>query len=102
MIKVFFNKVLRVENEFIIIRKNKKVNKVVLISGGGSGYEFVYVGYVGYGMLDVVVCGEIFIFFGVDKVYSVIKVVDVGKGVFFIIKNYSGDVMNFEMVGEMV
>ena len=101
MIKAFPDKVSRVENEPIIIRKNKKVNKVALISGGGSGHEPAHAGYVGYGMLDAAVCGEIFTSPGADKVYNAIKAVDAGKGVLLIIKNYSGDVMNFEMAGEM-
>ena len=81
MIKAFPDKVSRVENEPIIIRKNKKVDKVALISGGGSGHEPAHAGYVGYGMLDAAVCGEIFTSPGADKVYNAIKAVDAGKGV---------------------
>ena len=101
MIKAFPDKLSRVENEPIIIRKNKKVDKVALISGGGSGHEPAHAGFVGYGMLDATVCGEIFTSPGADKVYNAIKAVDGGKGVLLIIKNYSGDIMNFEMAGEM-
>jgi len=93
MIKAFPDKLSRVENEPIVIRKNKKVDKVALISGGGSGHEPAHAGFVGYGMLDAAVCGEIFT--------NAIKAVDGGKGVLLIIKNYSGDIMNFEMAGEM-
>ena len=85
MIKAFPDKVSRVENEPIIIRKNKKVDKVALISGGGSGHEPAHAGYVGYGMLDAAVCGEIFTSPGADKVYNSIKAVDAGKGVLLII-----------------
>jgi len=101
MIKAFPDKLSRVENEPIVIRKNKKVDKVALISGGGSGHEPAHAGFVGYGMLDAAVCGEIFTSPGADKVYNAIKAVDGGKGVLLIIKNYSGDIMNFEIAGEM-
>lgn len=101
MIKAFPEKLSRVENEPIIIRKNKKIGKVALISGGGSGHEPAHAGFVGEGMLDAAVCGEIFTSPGADKVYNAIKAVDSGEGVLLIIKNYSGDVMNFEMAAEM-
>lgn len=101
MIKAFPDKLDRVENEPIIIRKNKKVGKVALVSGGGSGHEPSHAGFVGYGMLDAAVCGEIFTSPGADKVLNAIKAVDSGEGVLLIIKNYSGDIMNFEMAGEM-
>lgn len=101
MVKAFPEKLDRVENEPIVIRKNKKENKVSLISGGGSGHEPSHAGFVGYGMLDAAVCGEIFTSPGADKVYNAIKAVDAGKGVLLIIKNYSGDIMNFEMAAEM-
>lgn len=101
MVKAYPDLVSRVEGESIIIRKEKKEGKVALVSGGGSGHEPAHAGYVGYGMLDAAVCGEIFTSPGADKVYSAIKAVDAGKGVLLIIKNYSGDVMNFEMAAEM-
>lgn len=101
MVKAFPEKLDRVENETIIVRKNKKEGKVALISGGGSGHEPAHAGYVGYGMLDAAVCGEIFTSPGADKVLAAIKAVDSGAGVLLIIKNYSGDIMNFEMAGEM-
>lgn len=101
MVKAFPDKLNRVVNEPIIIRKNKKMGKVALISGGGSGHEPSHAGFVGYGMLDAAVCGEIFTSPGADKVLAAIKAVDSGAGVLLIIKNYSGDIMNFEMAGEM-
>ena len=101
MVKAFPDKINRVVNEPIIIRKNKKMGKVALISGGGSGHEPSHAGFVGYGMLDAAVCGEIFTSPGADKVLAAIKAVDSGVGVLLIIKNYSGDIMNFEMAGEM-
>lgn len=91
----------RSENNPIILRKNKKVNKVALISGGGSGHEPAHAGFVGQGMLDAAVCGEIFTSPGADKVYQAIKDVKTDKGVLLIIKNYSGDVMNFEMAADL-
>ena len=101
MIKAYPEKLDRVEGEQIIIRKNKKNNKVAIISGGGSGHEPSHAGYVGYGMLDAAVCGEIFTSPSANSVYNAIKAVDGGKGVLLIIKNYSGDIMNFEMAAEM-
>lgn len=101
MIKAYPEKLSRVEGEPIILRKEKKVGKVALISGGGSGHEPAHAGYVGYGMLDAAVCGEIFTSPGADKVYRAIQEVDSGAGVLLIIKNYSGDIMNFEMAAEM-
>lgn len=85
----------------IIVRKEKKSGKVALISGGGSGHEPAHAGFVGYGMLDGAVAGEVFTSPSADKVYEAIKAVNGGAGVLLIIKNYSGDVMNFEMAAEM-
>ncbi len=101
MVKAYPNKLSRIEGEPIIFRKEKKWGKVALISGGGSGHEPSHAGYVGYGMLDAAVCGEIFTSPGADKVYRAIQEVNTGAGVLLIIKNYSGDVMNFEMAAEM-
>ncbi|MDE7112331.1 MAG: dihydroxyacetone kinase subunit DhaK [Malacoplasma sp.] len=84
----------------VIARKNK-AKKVSLISGGGSGHEPSHAGFVGEGMLDAAVCGEIFTSPSADKVYEAIKGTDSGMGTLLIIKNYSGDVMNFEMAADM-
>lgn len=75
---------------------------VVLILGGGSGYEFLYVGYIGCGMLIVVCLGEVFISLVFDQMLVVIWYMYGGQGVFLIVKNYIGDVMNFELVVEFV
>ncbi len=91
----------RVEDKNIIIRKEKKENKVALISGGGSGHEPAHGGFVGKGMLDAAVVGQVFSSPGADEFYEGIKAVATEEGVLCIIKNYSGDVMNFEMAGEM-
>ncbi|MGL4897749.1 MAG: dihydroxyacetone kinase subunit DhaK, partial [Cetobacterium sp.] len=101
MIKAFPNSIESVKDLPIIVRKEKKSEKVALISGGGSGHEPAHAGFVGYGMLDAAVAGEIFTSPSADKVYEAIKAVDSGAGVLLIIKNYSGDVMNFEMAAEM-
>lgn len=92
----------RLNEENIIVRHGTIDNeKVSLISGGGSGHEPAHAGYVGYGMLDAAVCGSVFTSPTPDKVYEAIKAVKSDKGVLLIIKNYSGDVMNFEMAQEM-
>lgn len=85
----------------VIVRANKKTNKVALVSGGGSGHEPAHAGYVGRGMLDAAVAGPVFTSPTPDQIYEAVKEVNTGKGVLLIIKNYSGDVMNFEMAAEM-
>ena len=101
MLKVFPDYLEQVGDLPVVKRKNKKEGKVALISGGGSGHEPSHAGFVGYGMLDAAVAGEVFTSPSADKVYEAIKAVDSGNGVLLIIKNYSGDVMNFEMAAEM-
>ncbi|WP_024613828.1 dihydroxyacetone kinase subunit DhaK [Clostridium sp. Ade.TY] len=86
----------------VLVRKNSKdKGKVALVSGGGSGHEPAHGGYVGYGMLDAAVCGSVFTSPTPDQVYEAIKTVDNGSGTLLIIKNYTGDVMNFDMAKEM-
>ncbi|WP_010647546.1 dihydroxyacetone kinase subunit DhaK [Oceanobacillus massiliensis] len=85
-----------------ITRKDAPVaGKVGLVSGGGSGHEPAHAGYVGKGMLDAAVAGEVFTSPTPDQIYEAIKAVDGGKGVFLIIKNYTGDVLNFDMAAEL-
>ena len=79
----------------------KKIDKVVLISGGGSGHEPAHGGYVGKGMLDAAVAGAVFTSPTPDQVYEAIQATECGKGALLIIKNYTGDVMNFEMAADM-
>ena len=93
--------VKKLEGFNVIVRNEKKKNKVALVSGGGSGHEPAHAGYVGYGMLDGAVCGEVFTSPTPDQVYEAIKATDDGEGVLLVIKNYTGDVMNFEMAKEM-
>ncbi|WP_156856174.1 dihydroxyacetone kinase subunit DhaK [Oceanobacillus sp. AG] len=76
-------------------------NKVGLVSGGGSGHEPAHAGYVGEGMLDAAVAGEVFTSPTPDQVLEGIKAVDAGAGVLLVIKNYTGDVMNFDMAAEL-
>ncbi len=87
--------------ETVVVRKHKKTSGVALVSGGGSGHEPAHAGYVAEGMLDAAVCGEVFTSPTPDKVLEAIKAVDNGDGVLLIVKNYAGDVMNFEMAQNM-
>ena len=93
--------VKRLAGTDVIVRAEKKTNKVALVSGGGSGHEPTHAGYVGKGMLDAAVAGAVFTSPTPDQIYEAIKAVDAGKGVLLIVKNYSGDVMNFDMAAEM-
>jgi len=77
-------------------------NKVALISGGGSGHEPLHAGFVGYGMLDVACPGQVFTSPTPDQMLAAAEAVDGGAGLLFIVKNYSGDRMNFEMAAEML
>lgn len=76
--------------------------KVAVISGGGSGHEPMHGGFVGVGMLDAACPGEVFTSPTPDQMFEAARVVEVGAGVLFIVKNYSGDVMNFEMAADML
>lgn len=91
----------RVEGFDIIARNEEKSAKVALISGGGSGHEPSHAGFVGEGMLSAAVCGAVFTSPTPDQVLEAIKEADEGAGVFMVIKNYSGDIMNFEMAQDM-
>lgn len=85
----------------VISRAIKKEQKVGLVSGGGSGHEPAHAGFVGFGMLDAAVSGNVFASPGPDRIVEGIKRADSGSGVLLIVKNYSGDIMNFEMAGEL-
>lgn len=80
----------------IMKRKEIDKDKVILISGGGSGHEPAHAGYVGKGMLDAAVCGDVFASPSQIQVYQAIKATAGNKGTLLIIKNYSGDIMNFK------
>lgn len=92
---------IEIISETVVVKKNKKNSGVALVSGGGSGHEPAHAGYVDNGMLDAAVCGEVFTSPTPDKILDAIKEVDTGDGVLLIVKNYAGDVMNFEMAQEM-
>ncbi|WP_373760989.1 dihydroxyacetone kinase subunit DhaK [Streptococcus ferus] len=91
----------RLDGLEVIVRKADKKGKVGLISGGGSGHEPSHAGFVGQGMLSAAVCGAVFTSPTPDQILEAIKASDEGSGVFMVIKNYSGDVMNFEMAQEL-
>lgn len=76
--------------------------KVALISGGGSGHEPLHTGFVGLGMLDAACPGQIFTSPSPDQMMAAAQAVEIGGGVLFIVKNYAGDVMNFEIAAEML
>ncbi len=75
--------------------------KVALVSGGGSGHEPLHIGYIGEGMLDAAVPGAMFTSPTPDQILAATKAVDGGAGVLHIVKNYTGDVLNFEMAAEL-
>ena len=85
----------------VIVRKAEKTGKVGLISGGGSGHEPSHAGFVGDGMLSAAICGAVFTSPTPDQILEAIKAADEGAGVFMVIKNYSGDIMNFEIAQEL-
>jgi len=86
----------------VVVRAVKKGDdKVALVSGGGSGHEPAHGGFVGNGMLDCAVAGAVFTSPTPDKIFEGIKAVATSQGVLCIVKNYTGDVMNFEMAIDM-
>jgi dihydroxyacetone kinase-like protein len=89
------------ENKIIYRKDAPRQGKVGLISGGGSGHEPMHGGFVGLGMLDAACAGEVFTSPVPDQMMAATKEVDGGAGVLHIVKNYTGDVMNFEMAAEL-
>lgn len=85
-----------------LTRQQKAVKKVAIISGGGSGHEPLHAGYIGYGMLDAACPGHVFTSPTPDQMLAAAEEVHADKGILFIVKNYAGDVMNFEMAAEML
>jgi dihydroxyacetone kinase-like protein len=94
---------LRVDHDLRIVYRSipARPGKVGLISGGGTGHEPLHGGFVGPGMLDAACAGEIFTSPVPDQMLAATTTVDSGAGVLHIVKNYTGDVMNFEMAAEM-
>ena len=101
LVKAYPEYVYRVEGSDVLARAHKKEGKVALVSGGGSGHEPAHAGYVGTGMLDAAVPGAVFTSPTPDQVYEAIQAVATEEGVLLVIKNYTGDVMNFEMAADM-
>ncbi|MEL9991324.1 MAG: dihydroxyacetone kinase subunit DhaK [Thermoproteus sp.] len=97
-----FPEIIRLDPQWNnVYRTYKKFNKVALVSGGGSGHEPAHAGYVGYGMLDAAAAGATFTSPTVPQILAAIKEVATEQGVLVIIKNYSGDVMNFTSAVKM-
>ena len=82
-------------------RRDKKPGKVALVSGGGSGHEPLHSGFIGHGMLDAACPGQVFTSPTPDLILAAAEAADNGGGVLLIVKNYEGDVMNFDMAREM-
>lgn len=89
------------ENRLVIRAEAPRAGKVGLVSGGGSGHEPMHSGFVGRGMLDAAACGEVFTSPTPDQVLAATIAVNGDAGVLHIVKNYTGDVMNFEMAAEL-
>ncbi|MBP8641343.1 MAG: dihydroxyacetone kinase subunit DhaK, partial [Oscillospiraceae bacterium] len=90
-----------IEKYKVIKKKEVNTDKVSLISGGGSGHEPAHAGFVGKGMLDAAVCGDVFASPSTIQVYNAILATQSKKGTLLIIKNYSGDCMNFDAAADM-
>src|SRR5256885_1369582 len=89
------------ENQLVLRKDAPVAGKVALISGGGSGHEPLHGGFVGKGMLDAACPGEVFTSPVPDQMLAATKAVDGGAGVVHIVKNYTGDVMNFKLAAEL-
>src|SRR5436309_12986335 len=89
------------ENQLVLRKDAPVAGKVALVSGGGSGHEPLHGGFVGAGMLDAACPGEVFTSPVPDQMLAATKAVDSGAGVVHIVKNYTGDVMNFKLAAEM-
>ncbi|WP_322802481.1 dihydroxyacetone kinase subunit DhaK [Thermoflexus sp.] len=96
LIKVHFNP------NFVYRADAPRPGKVAVISGGGSGHEPMHVGFVGYGMLDAACPGAVFTSPTPDQMYEAAKAVHGGAGILMIVKNYAGDVMNFDMAADLL
>ncbi|WP_440098012.1 dihydroxyacetone kinase subunit DhaK [Streptosporangium sp. H16] len=90
-----------VDNQIVFRASGPRPGKVGLVSGGGSGHEPLHAGFVGYGMLDAACAGEIFTSPVPDQMIEATAAVDGGAGVLHIVKNYTGDVLNFQMAAEL-
>jgi len=101
MVKAYPEKMVFSSKYKILKRKSLNKDKVSLISGGGSGHEPSHAGFVGLGMLDAAVCGDVFASPSTIQIYNAIQETESSKGTLLIVKNYSGDCMNFDAAAEM-
>ncbi|RLM89441.1 dihydroxyacetone kinase subunit DhaK [Haloarcula sp. Atlit-7R] len=103
MVAAYPDTVRRLPDTQVLVRDSAPVDdKVAVVSGGGSGHEPTHAGYLGEGMLDGAAAGEVFTSPTADELEAMVDACDSGAGVLLVIKNYEGDVMNFETAGEMV
>ena len=101
LLKAYPNKIKKLDGFNVLVRANKKEGKVAIITGGGSGHEPGYAGYVGEGIVDAAVAGAVYTSPTPDQIYEGIKAIATDKGVLMIVMNYTGDIMNFEMAQEL-
>lgn len=102
MVKAHPDIIRRLEGTACLVRTKAPIDgKVGLVIGGGSGHEPAHGGYVGEGMLDAAIAGNVFSSPPADQMYKAIKAVDSGNGVLCVIKNYTGDIVNFDVAREM-
>lgn len=101
LVKAYPQYLKKIDGHNVVVRAHKKEGKVALISGGGSGHEPAHAGYVGEGMLDAAVAGAVYTSPASDAILEGIRAIATDAGVLMVIKNYTGDVMNFEMAAEM-
>ncbi|QIO23542.1 dihydroxyacetone kinase subunit DhaK [Haloarcula sp. JP-L23] len=103
MVAAYPDRVRRLSDTNVLVREDAPVGgKVGVVSGGGSGHEPTHAGYLGEGMLDGAAAGEVFTSPTADELEEMVAAADSGEGVLMVVKNYEGDVMNFETAGEMV
>jgi dihydroxyacetone kinase-like protein len=102
MVATYPDQLRRLDDTKVLVREDAPVSgKVGIVSGGGSGHEPTHAGFIGEGMLDGAAAGEVFTSPTADQLNEMIQACDSGEGVLCVVKNYEGDVMNFETAGEM-
>ncbi|SFC62392.1 dihydroxyacetone kinase DhaK subunit [Halobiforma haloterrestris] len=102
MVAAYPDRLRRLDDAEVLVRKDAPIDgKVGIVSGGGSGHEPTHGGYIGEGMLDGAAAGEVFTSPTADQLESMIEACDGGEGVLCVVKNYEGDVMNFDTAAEM-
>ncbi|XVH31352.1 dihydroxyacetone kinase subunit DhaK [Haloferacaceae archaeon DSL9] len=102
MVAAHPDRLRRLDGTEVLVRADAPVDgKVGVVSGGGSGHEPTHAGYIGDGMLDGAAAGQVFTSPTADQLDEMVRACDAGEGVLCVVKNYEGDVMNFETAGEM-